>query len=300
MSPKPFRTVDQQVEILKSRGVAFDDEERAKAFLLRENYYAVVNGYKDILLDKQSSNLAGEDRYLPGISFRDFELIYTFDKALRNATMSLLLDAENAMKTAVVYAFCSQHGGSDDYLDPACYCSRSAYRNSEHYTKGLIRLLSTLQRIRDNAPRKAYIRHYDKQHGCPPLWVLSKCLTFGSASAFFDYQQQSVKTAACVALARALKKSVVPQKKLAYAFHTLPEFRNICAHDERLYCAKVGKHNDKGFRELIRAVDIAVPEEVLKAYLAAVRGMLNDVRREAPSLADKLLKGMGIRESDLV
>lgn len=49
---KPFRTVEEQVAILKSRGISFVDEKQAEAFLLRENYYAVVNGYKDAFLDK--------------------------------------------------------------------------------------------------------------------------------------------------------------------------------------------------------------------------------------------------------
>ncbi len=54
-------------------------------------------------------------------------------------------------------------------------------------------------------------------------------------SAFFDFQEQSVKTRTCVALARALGRPVVKQRALEYAYHTLPEFRNVCAHGERLY-----------------------------------------------------------------
>lgn len=44
-NPKPFKTIDEQVEILRSRGLGISDQNRAAAFLLRENYYAVVNGY---------------------------------------------------------------------------------------------------------------------------------------------------------------------------------------------------------------------------------------------------------------
>lgn len=35
---KPFRTIAQQIEILKSRNMGFGDPEDAKRFLLRENY----------------------------------------------------------------------------------------------------------------------------------------------------------------------------------------------------------------------------------------------------------------------
>ncbi|MCH4082688.1 MAG: hypothetical protein LKE92_11325 [Atopobiaceae bacterium] len=59
-NPKPFKTIDEQVEILRSRGLGISDQNRAAAFLLRENYHAVVNGYKDAFLDLEASNLAGE------------------------------------------------------------------------------------------------------------------------------------------------------------------------------------------------------------------------------------------------
>ena len=165
---KPFRTVEQQIAILKSRGVSFQDEGYAASFLLRENYYAVVNGYKDALIDKQETNLAKEDRYVRGTDCRHFELMYEFDKRLRDNTMALLLDCENLMKNAVVYSFCSIHQGQDDCLDPSCYCSKADFPKRGSYTKGLIRLLSTLQRLRDSGPHKAYISHYVSRYGCPP------------------------------------------------------------------------------------------------------------------------------------
>ncbi len=43
---KPFTTIRQQIELLKSRGVVFPDEFKAMEILEREGYYSVVNGYK--------------------------------------------------------------------------------------------------------------------------------------------------------------------------------------------------------------------------------------------------------------
>ena len=227
-------------------------------------------------------------------------LVYLYDRALWQMTMSVLLEAETHLKTALVYAFCSIHSGVEDYLDPACYCSKVEYRHRDQYTKGLIRLLSTLQGIHDNKMHKYYIKHYLRQYGYLPLWVASKCLTFGTASALFYYQRQSVETRTCVALSRSLGKEVVKQKALAYSFHTLPGFRNICAHDERLYCAKVGKNNDKGFRELLRALETALPEERYKSYLEEISGLLSRIGDRLPMLKRVFLEGMGISDADLL
>lgn len=44
MTNKDFRTIDEQVELLRSRGLTIEDEAEAKEFLLRNNYYR-VSGY---------------------------------------------------------------------------------------------------------------------------------------------------------------------------------------------------------------------------------------------------------------
>lgn len=42
---KPFKTIGEQVKILRSRGVSTDED--TATILLREGYYSVVNGAKD-------------------------------------------------------------------------------------------------------------------------------------------------------------------------------------------------------------------------------------------------------------
>jgi len=41
MADKDFKTIDEQIEILRSRGLTIEDEAEAKDFLLRNNYYRV-------------------------------------------------------------------------------------------------------------------------------------------------------------------------------------------------------------------------------------------------------------------
>lgn len=43
---KPFKTVEEQIKILQSRGLIITNAEDAKAKLLNNNYYTVINGYK--------------------------------------------------------------------------------------------------------------------------------------------------------------------------------------------------------------------------------------------------------------
>lgn len=42
---KEFKTIDQQIEILLDRGLIIDDINKAKEYLLTQNYYNIINGY---------------------------------------------------------------------------------------------------------------------------------------------------------------------------------------------------------------------------------------------------------------
>ena len=46
---KLFKTLDEQLEILKNKGLIIEDEKQAEEILLRENYF-FINGYRIFLL----------------------------------------------------------------------------------------------------------------------------------------------------------------------------------------------------------------------------------------------------------
>lgn len=70
MAEKEFKTINEQLEILKGRGLLVEDEIVARDFLLRNNYYR-ISGY--------SLTLRSNDVFHPGTSFRNIQDIYEFD-----------------------------------------------------------------------------------------------------------------------------------------------------------------------------------------------------------------------------
>ena len=49
---KPFTSVEEEVEILCSRGLNVSDRHDTELKLLHNNYYTVINGYKYPFLDQ--------------------------------------------------------------------------------------------------------------------------------------------------------------------------------------------------------------------------------------------------------
>ena len=75
MADKDFKTIEEQIEILRSRGLSIEDEAEAKDFLLRNNYYR-VSGY--------SLTLRKNDVFAKSATFQNIEDIYNFDHEFRH------------------------------------------------------------------------------------------------------------------------------------------------------------------------------------------------------------------------
>ena len=79
MADKDFKTIDEQIEILRSRGLTIEDEAEAKDFLLRNNYYR-VSGY--------SLTLRKNDVFAKSATFQNIEDAGTGANYLRHALHS--------------------------------------------------------------------------------------------------------------------------------------------------------------------------------------------------------------------
>lgn len=122
---KPFLTIDEQMDLLRNRGMFVPGE--AKAILMREGYYSIVNGYKEPFIDVGASRDAGDDRYLAGTTFEDLYGLCAFDRRLREITFHYLIRAEATARTAVAYSFADAHRNHSDYLAQSSYCTREEF-----------------------------------------------------------------------------------------------------------------------------------------------------------------------------
>ena len=101
---KIFKSIDEQIEILKNKGLKFKDEEKAKEILLRENYYYLTQDYEDVFLNlKKSKN--GQEEYNKDTYFEElFEKLYE-DKELAKQKANAMYEIyspENEKKYGVV------------------------------------------------------------------------------------------------------------------------------------------------------------------------------------------------------
>lgn len=287
---KPFKSIDQQIDLLENRGMIVPDRNEARQVLLGTNYYNIINGYKDSFTVRTPKGEAFRD----GTTIIHMQLLYTMDAAFRNVTLSTLFRAESLMKSTLVHAFCEAYGGGDSYLEDHWYRPIEAYQKKRYdYEKNRDRLSDTLRHRRDNDRRKEYVQHYIDAYDCVPLWVLASTLSFGDVSMLFDFQLDKVQNRMCSFVCEVSGKRVIPPRKMQEAFNILTQFRNICAHGERFYCARVGARGNWGFADLLRAMSIVLTEKEVADYARSLKSIIDSVE-DAEGIRQIVLSGMGV------
>lgn len=304
---KEFKTYEELVDLLESRNVETDENTITQ--IKRESYYAIINGYKEPFLDKHAMTSSHDDVYKQGTKFEWIYALFSFDRDLRFLTFQYLTKAEALLKNAVVYAFCEKHRGPKDYLDRASYSSpdnlltASGFRGNKEtlHQKNLDCLLKILnKKVRSEG--KPFTVHYNRTHGYVPLWVLQNDLTFGTISNFYQLLERDVQNKACKIVLEstgAKNGSRMTPQELLSIFSTLVDYRNICAHDERLYCAKVGKSKDVDFSDMCVKLSAATPDEDFSNFLDEILSIFAKYRTNLHVVTPQsLLREMGFEVED--
>ena len=104
MIDKKFKNLEEQIEILKYKGMTITDEEYAKKILLRENYF-FLSGYRYPLMRSMT-----DKHFLPGVTFEELYSLFLFDRDIRNIFFKNLLIIENNLKSIFSYQLSKKYG----------------------------------------------------------------------------------------------------------------------------------------------------------------------------------------------
>lgn len=220
--PKIYKTRTEQLNILRSRGLNIDDDIAAEEILEKENYYNVINGYKEPFIDLS----APSEKYFPNAKFDELFSVFTFDRNIRMIYLKYILKAEHHLKTVIAHEF-SKSYGYDNYLKTENFDT-----STNEKLKEVLQTIGKLNTVLSNQLNKSKeITHYLTTHGYVPLWVMVNVLTLGDLSYFY----KNLKPQDANAIAKTFN---IKFDELSKFMKNLTIARNICAHDERFYDTK--------------------------------------------------------------
>lgn len=215
---KVFKTLDEQIEILKEKGLIIENEELAKEVIIRENYF-FLNGYRRIFLKSKT-----DKTFLPGTTFRELYALFVFDRNIRNIFFKNILVVENNLKSLFSYQLSRQYGVKEkDYLNESNFTSDHSRRRQVRDVIGKMK-----RQIKVNGHQHSATMHYINKYGYIPMWVLVKVLSFGIISEFYNILKVEDK----LSLAEFYHLEI---DAFSIFLNMLANYRNVCAHEDILF-----------------------------------------------------------------
>lgn len=226
---KPFKSIDDQYNLLLSRGLKFSDENIAKTYLLRNNYYNILNSYGKYFVDK-------DDVYKAGTNFDEITRVYYFDKEIKNIFFKAILEAEKHLKSLIAYYFSEAH---KDQSYP--YLIATNFKHTD--ILNIAPLISCLSNIISKYQKKEYqnaIKHYITNYHNVPLWILINYMSLGQTVTFYKRMNLSEQNKVAKEFSKMMAENIdtdsakLQSQQLSIILENILEIRNIVAHNNRL------------------------------------------------------------------
>lgn len=225
-SLKPFRTLEEQADIILSRGCVGEKADIIER-LRFVNYYR-FSGYLYPYRQEDPTSLKKLEKFVPGTNFNDVWNTYRFDRRLRMLLLDAIERIEVALRTRVAYLW-SESTKNDS---GACISNpQDAFliRQKSFYPE----FLKSVQKNYDNSSADCAIHH--KMNGFKnvkdlPIWVFVEFMTFGNFRPLIDDGLP-----VCVKNALAKSFGLKNSKKLSSIVSLIREIRNACAHHSRVW-----------------------------------------------------------------
>lgn len=211
---KPALSYRQQLDLLKSRGLTIEDEDKAMHLLANLSYYR-FSAYLYPLLKEPKDNHQFKD----DVTFNQAFKMYCFDRELKRLVFNELEKIEVSLRAKITYEYA--HNES-----PFWYTNSDLFYNENKHEKTLAKINSSFN-ISNAEFAKAFKVKYSNISA--PSWIALETCAFGSLSMLYSNLKPS-RSRRIVADYYGLKDRV-----LISWLHSFVVVRNICAHHARLW-----------------------------------------------------------------
>jgi len=224
---KPTFTIEQQVALLRERGLQVPDENRAKRYLSNISYFRLSAYTRPFYQPNTSQHI-----FLENTNFDDILRLYVFDRELRILLLDAIERIEVALRTQLANTL-AEHYDPHGYLEPTVFDTR--YNHD-----WLLKKLEYAGSQRDTEP---FLLHYQYKYSSapaqPPIWMAVELLSFKEVSTLLSNLRNSKDTQ------RIEQHFGWKMPVLRSWFRSLSDLRNMCAHHSRVWNREFGSRPEK-------------------------------------------------------
>lgn len=225
MEPKPLKSVDDQISILRERGMEIHDLEFARSVLREIGYYR-LSGYSYPYRAVQAEAALLSDNFIEGTTIEKVVKLYRYDQELRAVTGLQLAKIEIVLRVMISHEL----GRVDPYIHLSPHklgkkaWDKNNAQSTEQYAMWLEKYSTAVVRSNEDS-----VVHYKKKYDAIlPVWVAVHVLDWGSLRMLYDFARDEQRRA----VANQLN---ISESQLSSWLLCLNDVRNVCAHHGRLY-----------------------------------------------------------------
>jgi abortive infection bacteriophage resistance protein len=210
---KPPLTYEEQIQLLKSRGLSIQDEEKALHILQVISYYRLSGYWFPLLVDKVNH------KFKHNAEFETAFNLYKFDREFRLLILGELEKIEVAVRGQMIQQLSLK-------ISPFWFEDETLFKSAYTHNKTIDKIREELKRSDEEFILKFKAKY---QNEFPPSWMTLEITSFGSLSVLFSALKP------CRAKRNIANYFGLDEKTFQSWLHSFVYLRNVCAHHSRLW-----------------------------------------------------------------
>lgn len=286
MQDKKATTTQEQIALLRERGMHITDVEHATQMLLSVGYYRL--GFYWFLFEKSHNLNSRNHNFRKDTSWEKVEALYDFDDRFRNLLSFYLQTIETDIRTYITYTV------SNNYKEDPIWFAQPHIMTRKFLEDSLPDIVKSVDK--NDVIRRHRIKHPQNRYA--PAWKTLEFLTFGEVQhLYLGIKDEELHH-------RIFERYHITREEIFISYlNVLREVRNVCAHSHILYDKKlhhgiVGEQSRLGLKNgeeftivgilkliyyMLRQIDVAKEDEMRRSVNALVNRKEYDIVRFAIS-----------------
>lgn len=237
--------IEQQIEVLQTRGLIVNDKEELYKFLTKVYFHRFLS-YAVPFTEAPEYH-----KFKANISFETIRNVYFFDKKLRELLLNYIETIEISIRTSFV--------NLAHKYDPHFYLEKKLFKNYREFNDSVAQIHTQLKHMRELFVEEYFTKY--RLPKFPPIWIVIEFWSIGQLSKWFKNLRNNDDKQAIA------NKFQLDFDSLSIFLQNLSLIRNYCAH-----------HNYIWNRKFIPLNKIpAYPEFLGKLFVANGRKIYNTV-----------------------
>ena len=212
---KPYKSAKDLVQLLKTRGLAISDFNRAESYIRNIGYYRLSAYMYPHLEHPKEKHI-----YKNNKTFQNILDLYKFDKKLRLLIFNEIEKIEIAIRSSIVSNAC------EFFNDPYWITEARYFVYQDKFAKTISLIDKELEHSKED-----FIIHFKTKYtnSYPPAWILAEILPMGTLmNIYYNLRNKQVK--------KKIAKQFGLQTKPFESWTTIITLtRNACCHHSRIW-----------------------------------------------------------------